>query len=349
MTLQQLGNATTGNVVEAPRIGVLRVIQGLICASLALFCMLWITSFAQAADTAGTLTDNITDPQNLLGANVSAVTDKVKQTKSDTGVTVRLLYVDSFGEDVKPVEFVSQVLESVNPKPNTVLLAVASGDGSLVVASSSNSDEWLRKKTTIDALSKAAYDKLSTSGEQDWSGAAIAMMDEIAKEKKTSTSFTSMLLGVIGMAVILIVLVAVVAITVVPHRRKVRKHRANSTRSGADFTSRKASSTARRTPLSARRTSLAERRAGLANRLPDRKTVTSVTGRTRLAERRTGSVERAVNSIEHTAGLSNHRVNVTGRKEEDGSAVGLDSIAASTTLRSHSGNAQATETSWNHE
>ncbi len=225
MTLQQFGSRETGNVVEAPRIGVLCALKSLACVVLLCICVLWITPFAQAADATGTLTDNITDPQNLLGSNVSAVSDKVKQTKTDTGVTVRLLYVDTFGEDVKPVEFVTQVLESVNPKPNTVLLAVASGDGSLVVASSSNSDEWLRKKATIDALSKAAYDKLATSGEQDWSGAAIAMMDEIVTEKKTSTSTTTAILGVIGMSVALVALIAVVAITVVPRRRKKRKAR----------------------------------------------------------------------------------------------------------------------------
>ena len=43
-------------------------------------------------------------------------------------------------------------MESLDPKPNTVLLAVASNDGNLVVAVSSNSDEWLKKKSTVDAL-----------------------------------------------------------------------------------------------------------------------------------------------------------------------------------------------------
>ncbi|NMN02561.1 TPM domain-containing protein [Bifidobacterium panos] len=228
MTLQQLGTAKTGNVGEAPLTGVSRVAKRLICLILALICALWITPFAQAADALGTMTDDITDPQNLLGSNVFAVTDKVKQTKADTGVIVRLLYVDSFGETAKPVEFVTQVLESVNPKPNTVLLAVASGDGSLVVASSSNSDEWLRKESTIDALSNAAYDKLATSGEQDWSGAAIAMMDEIAKEKKTDTSSTTAMVGVIGLGATLVALVAVIVVAVMLHRRKARKGKADS-------------------------------------------------------------------------------------------------------------------------
>ena len=230
MTLRQLGTAKTGNVGEAPLTGVSRVAKRLICLLLALICALWITPFAQAADALGTMTDDITDPQNLLGSNVFAVTDKVKQTKADTGVTVRLLYVDSFGETAKPVDFVTQVLESVNPKPNTVLLAVASGDGSLVVASSSNSDEWLRKESTIDALSNAAYDKLATSGEQDWSGAAIAMMDEIAKEKKTDTSSTTALVGVIGLGATLVALVAVIVVAVVLHRRKARNRRSRSRR-----------------------------------------------------------------------------------------------------------------------
>lgn len=222
MTFEQLGDAATGNVVEAPVIGVSRIVQRLVCWVVVLACALWVTPLAQAASAMGTMTDDITDPQNLLGSNVSAVTDKVKQIKADTGVTVRLLYVDSFGKKVKSVEFVKQVLESVSPKPNTVLLAVASGDGRLVVASSSNSDEWLRKTSTIDALSKAANDKLATSGEQDWSGAAMAMMDEIVKEKKTDTSSATVAVGVIGMAATLVALIAVIVVAFVLRRRKAR-------------------------------------------------------------------------------------------------------------------------------
>ena len=47
------------------------------------------------------------------------------------------------------------------PKPNTVLLAVALNDGKLVVAVSGNSESWLYNKTTSDQLLKSAYGPVS--------------------------------------------------------------------------------------------------------------------------------------------------------------------------------------------
>ena len=38
----------------------------------------------------------ITDPQNLLGDNLTKVIDAANRTKQETGVTVRLLYLESF-------------------------------------------------------------------------------------------------------------------------------------------------------------------------------------------------------------------------------------------------------------
>ena len=104
----------------------------LLAGVLGLCLMLWITPPVHADDSAGlgiTATDDITDTQNLLGSNVSEITDAINQTKKETGVTVRLVYLDSFNAKGKPDKWVSALLESLNPKPNTVMLAVASNDG----------------------------------------------------------------------------------------------------------------------------------------------------------------------------------------------------------------------------
>ena len=103
----------------------------LLASVLGLCLMLWITPPVHADDSAGlgiTATDDITDTQNLLGSNVSEITDAINQTKKETGVTVRLVYLDSFNAKGKPDKWVSALLESLNPKPNTVMLAVASND-----------------------------------------------------------------------------------------------------------------------------------------------------------------------------------------------------------------------------
>lgn len=224
MTFEALNDEKTGAVVgtpRTPRTGVSQAVKWLVCLVLAMMCALWITPYA-LAEGEGTLTENITDPQNLLGSNASSVSDKIKETKEQTGATVRLLYVESFGTEVKPVEWASGVLESLSPKPNTVLLAVASGDGKLVVVASSNSDEWLRNKKSMEALSEAATDKLAKSGAQDWSGAAIAMMDEIMLLKKTSTSSSLTIAGIIGL-ICAVVLLIVGAVLIVLRNRKRRK------------------------------------------------------------------------------------------------------------------------------
>ncbi|MBT1180445.1 TPM domain-containing protein [Bifidobacterium sp. CP2] len=220
MSFESFTNGKTTDVVRAPRIGVSHVGKWLVCAVLALLCTMWITPVALADGGTGLMTDNITDTQNLLGSNASAVTDKVKETYEKSGVYVRLIYVDSFGEGAKPTEWAKEALEATNPKPNTVLLAVASADGSLVVSVSSNSDEWLRDSDTVDALSKAAMEPLSDSSKQDWSGSAIAMMDEIQQRKQTSTNSRTVTIGVIGMGAGLAVLVIVIVVTIVVRRRR---------------------------------------------------------------------------------------------------------------------------------
>ena len=175
-----------------------------------------------------TATENITDTENLLGSNVAEITDAISATKQETGVTVHLLYLASFNTEEKPAKWASALLESLDPKPNTVLLAVASNDGNLVVAVSSNSDEWLKKKSTVDALSDAAQKPLMEST-PDWSKSATDMMDQIAVQKKTSTSSQTVLLGVGGMIAVLVLLIVIMVVFHILRKRgiikrKVRKH-----------------------------------------------------------------------------------------------------------------------------
>jgi hypothetical protein len=174
----------------------------------------------QGAPPQITVTDNITDTQNLLGDNVAAVTDAINKTKSESGVTVKLLYIESFGNNAKPDKWASDVLESTKPAPNTVMLAVASGDGNLVVVVSPKSDEWLSSKKTADALSQAALEPLTAKDTPDWSGSAIAMMNELDTLSKTSTSSGASRIGVGLMVAIPVVLLAVVVAAIVLRRRR---------------------------------------------------------------------------------------------------------------------------------
>lgn len=176
------------------------------------------SSSSSSSDTSSgaTLSADITDPENLLGDNVTSVTDMITKTKNKYGVSVRLLYLDSFGTKTKPSTWASTLLQSTSPQPNTVLLAVASADGNLVVAVSNNSDEWLKDQKAVDQLSQAALEPLTKKNAPDWSGSAIAMMNEIGKLKETSTSkgaskvstgiFVAALLLLIALVVVIIVL-----------------------------------------------------------------------------------------------------------------------------------------------
>lgn len=206
-----------------------------LCALLAMIlcciAMMWITPVGNADEgtsTGITATENITDTGNLLGSNVAEITDAISKTKQETGVTVRLLYLASFNSDEKPAKWASALLESLDPKPNTVLLAVASNDGNLVVAVSSNSDEWLKKKSTVGALSDAAQKPLMEST-PNWSKSATDMMDQIVVQKKTSTSSQTVLLGVGGMIAVLVLLIVIMVVFHILRKRgvinrKVRKH-----------------------------------------------------------------------------------------------------------------------------
>ena len=185
----------------------------LVCAICALAAVamnaMWITanaygdnssdssdSSSSSTDSGVTITENITDTENLLGSHAAEVTDAIAKTEKETGVHVHLLYLSSFNSQQKPGDWAATVMESMNPKPNTVMLAVASNDGNLVVVVSKNSDKWLLDNKTVDKLSEAAQQPL-LENPPSWSGAATAMMDQIVKSKKASTSSSTVIVGII--------------------------------------------------------------------------------------------------------------------------------------------------------
>lgn len=157
-------------------------------------------------------TDSITDTENLLGDSVTKVSDMISITKKQTGVSIKLLYLSNFTGNKNPSKWASDLLTSTNPDRNTVLLAVATHDGKLVVAVSSNSDEWLKRKTTVDLLSDAAYRPLISSQGADWSQSAIMLMKQIARSKKTSVTSRTSVVSTIVMVVIIVALFVLVAL-----------------------------------------------------------------------------------------------------------------------------------------
>ena len=143
--------------------------------------------------------------------------------KQETGVTVRLLYLESFNTTEKPEQWASQLLESLNPPANTVMLAVASHDGNLVVVVSPNSDEWLRSQSTVDQLSEAAskplLDQQAGQG-PNWSQSAIDMMDAIASAKSTATTHAVSSVSIIVMIIVFVVLIVVVLVMIFMRRKR---------------------------------------------------------------------------------------------------------------------------------
>ncbi len=187
------------------------------------------TSTSQAPDGAAADVDPnggyILDTQNLLGNDIAKVSDAITRTREQTGVQVRLIYVDSFNSTDSPDEWARQTLRSLDPGPNTVLLAVATNDGNLAVVVSPGSDEWLGSQKSVDALSEAASAPLTgvKAGESpDWARSAIDMMDVIAKEKDTATSRSAVSIGVVALVgAVALAAVAVGVVIVVRRRREV--------------------------------------------------------------------------------------------------------------------------------
>ncbi|MFT8531483.1 TPM domain-containing protein [Bifidobacterium aquikefiri] len=181
------------------------------------------TNASSSSSSSATISDAITDTQNLLGGDLSSVTDAITRTKKETGVTVRLLYLANFDDSKNPNTWTSQLLESLDPQPNTVMLAVASQDGNLVVAVSSNSDEWLKKQSTVDDLSKAALNPIVSQSTPDWAASAKDMMNAIVQEKKTSTTTSTVWVGVAIFAAVLLLLAIVTLVVTIMRRRHAGK------------------------------------------------------------------------------------------------------------------------------
>lgn len=199
-----------------------------LAATLAL--IMWITPVGLADETGedtdpdldgGALTSSITDTENLLGSNVTEVTDAIDQLHEQTGVSVRLLYLSSFSAGEGQVDqWASDVLESTDPEPNTVLLAVASYDGNLVVAVSANSDEWLHRQSTVDELSQAALDPLVENDTPDWSASALDMIEQINVVYRTATSPSVIVIGAAALGGVVVILAIVVVVMLVRRRRR---------------------------------------------------------------------------------------------------------------------------------
>ena len=199
-----------------------------LAATLAL--IMWITPVGLADETGedtdpdldgGALTSSITDTENLLGSNVTEVTDAIDQLHEHTGVSVRLLYLSSFSAGEGQVDqWASDVLESTDPEPNTVLLAVASHDGNLVVAVSANSDEWLHRQSTVDELSQAALDPLVENDTPDWSASALDMIEQINVVYRTATSPSVIVVGAAALGGVVVILAIVVVVMLVRRRRR---------------------------------------------------------------------------------------------------------------------------------
>ncbi|MCI1194183.1 TPM domain-containing protein [Bifidobacterium pseudolongum] len=182
---------------------------------------------AATTPSAEDVSANIVDTQNLLGDNLGAVTDAIKETYERTGVTVRLIYVNSFNTDKQPDAWAAQTLKSLDPPPNTVLLAVASNDGNLAVVVSPDSAEWLRNRKTVDKLSEAASAPLTDDADANgpnWAKSAIDMMQAIQTAKSTSTSSTAASVGIIVMiGAVAVLLIGAVVVIVVRRRRETER------------------------------------------------------------------------------------------------------------------------------
>lgn len=166
-----------------------------------------------------TFSQDIIDPENVLGSDVTKVTDAIASTKEKTGVTVKLSYLTNFSGAKDADTWAQEALDASNPERNTVLLAAALNDGKLVVAISSNSDDWLNKEAA-ETLSSAALDPVVSGSTPDWSASALAMMDEIVTLKQTSTRKSDITLGVVAMGSVLVVLIGIVVVIIVLRRRR---------------------------------------------------------------------------------------------------------------------------------
>lgn len=187
---------------------------------------------AYAASAYGNMTNgSVTDTQNVLGGQSGRISDEISSTYQQTGVHVRLLFLASFEGAKNPDRWVADVLQSTKPNPNTVMLAVASNDGRLVVAVSENSDRWLQNQKYVDQMSQAALNPLQKDKSPDWPGCAIAFMEEIQTIHHQRQTTRRIIIIVVCLAVILLVGVIAGRLLVSRSRRNGRgRHSANRSR-----------------------------------------------------------------------------------------------------------------------
>lgn len=197
--------------------------------------LVWVVAAAGVAhaESSSTARNDVTDTQNLLGSDLSKVCDEMDRTYQQTGVRVKLLYLAHFGNTKDPEKYVADTLQSMKPGPNTVMLAIASNDGRLVVVVSHGSASWLTNRTNIDKLSEAAFEPIERGQSPDWSGAAIDMMKQICTLKQhddmVTTLWIAVPLGGLGIA-----LMAVVVVIFLSRHRRLRAHAGSRGRHGSE-------------------------------------------------------------------------------------------------------------------
>lgn len=152
----------------------------------------------------------ITDTQNLLGAKSSSIQDSIDSLQKDTGVTLNLLFVDTFGLkklDKQTIgDWADARLAFTKPAPNTLLLAVASQDGQMALAASKGSEGWIT--SNIDSAFPDAAAKPLAQKDPDWPGSVIALVRQIRKAKADHDSLPWRIGG--GILIALVAIAAVV-------------------------------------------------------------------------------------------------------------------------------------------
>lgn len=233
MALRTMRYGKTGHVVGAsaqrgffgvslPKLSTIGRLMALLCA---LMCMVSVAvalpeTAAQADDNDQTsFSQDVTDPFNVLGSNLTKVTDAIARTYRSTGVSVKLSYMEHFQGADDPDQWAQESLDATNPKPNTVLLAAALNDGKIVVAVSGNSESWLHSRHAADELLKSAYTPVSGKN-PDWAGSAQALMDTVSRLKTESENAARMWIWVaVGAGVVVIAIAIAVAVIVLRRRR----------------------------------------------------------------------------------------------------------------------------------
>lgn len=176
----------------------------LICALICLFVTAGIPVIATAQTR-----PTITDTQNLLGSQGSKVQSDLDDLKKDTGVTLNLLFVDSFGVkklDKKTIgTWVNARLNFTKPDKNTLLLAVASQDGRMALAVSKGSDKWLSSQVDT-TLSDAAAAPLARRN-PDWTGSVTALVRSVRRIKTEHDQLPVKIGVTIGAIVVAIALI----------------------------------------------------------------------------------------------------------------------------------------------